>query len=90
VTSTSIAEKLDALEHFLKVGHEGACSHKGSTVFQIQSCRAVDIREFSSYGDREGEFILPPGTVLRLNAVLPLGTGVMLACSDASTPPALS
>jgi hypothetical protein len=79
VTSTAVADRLSALQEFLP----NQTANQEFTVLQIQTRKAIDIRAFSAFDRTEGEFILPPGTVISLDSAVNLGThGVMFSCTD--------
>ena len=68
---------IDVLENEQFLGTVGK-----RTIFQITSSKGADISSFSYYGNAEAEFLLPPGTVLKVIGILRLGDLTIVQCED--------
>jgi len=75
---TSCSVHLEALQTFLTEKSGGTAF----TVMTIETSKAVDIRDFSAFGRAEGEFVLPPGTALKIDGKVSLPGMTMFQCSD--------
>ena len=56
------------------------------TVFRITVCNARDIMAYSARGDAEKEWLLPPGTQLRVTGVAELGDVELVDLEEVGKP----
>ena len=52
------------------------------TIFQIHSCKGVDVSSFSASGIGVREYLLPPGTVLQSTGIVKSGEVTTVQCQD--------
>ena len=71
------------VEDFLqKEREDGGAATRECTLLRLETAQAVDIHEFSAF-EREAEWVLPPGTSIKVTEKCELMKGiVMLECDD--------
>ena len=72
---TSATPNIDRVKEFLSANGQ-------HTIFQIHSCKGVDVSSFSSCESGVREYLLPPGTVLQSTGIVKSGEVTTVQCQD--------